>query len=535
MRDGCVMARVSRNPYVQSLDNTETKRFGYPLLETLKRTFKSLKKLESKAKHNTYFFPAFFACNDDLCITTGAGDDSYIRREASIFIATLFMLGLECVVNRRKERRSIAIICYLSCVIADLKAFLETGLESICRYWHRTLFPNSECPSYNMETLKETVSLAILGPFEAKGKTADIVFLVGMKRKQTDRLYAGLMAEIPLVAMHFTRARLRLYAFVHDLLLDTAKQEIELERKEGPTLRAKSPKQNINFVTKKMNNTNIVYEELKFEHLRTWFVHTTRDYRVGHLRRPHTIFEDLRRDLPFMRSTKYREIILRDLEDVDTTIGNRFKSYEYWEWTLRSACEWWQYMQNKQWWPEASPAEMKDATPETLNNIKWWRALLHADQQCASNMIKDNRRNERVTAMRTDKQLQEDPPTPNIVRPTNDAVFRRWRKMMLHCSTVTLLSNQDCTICLPFSTLQMKALFDADNEFELGTTLPHSAGWLARAIAVETERIFENSGVLCFWIHKFLPPSYMFSVSCDQKRFSRKPEQEVLQSATLVA
>ena len=169
-------------------------------------------------------------------------------------------------------------------------------------------------------------------------------------------------------------------------------------------------------------------------------------------------------------------------------------------------------MQNKKRWPDTDTAKMKDATPDNLNDIQWWRALLDADQQCAAHMIKDNRRNEEVTAMRTDKQLQEDSPTSNIVRPTNDAVFRRWRKMMLYCSTVTLLSNQDCTICLPFSILQRKALFDDDNEFELGTTLSHSAGWLARAISVETERIFENSGVFRFLIQKCFP-SHTSSVS----------------------
>ena len=53
MRDGCVMARVGRNDHVQRLDNSETKRFGYPLLETLQRTFNWMKKVESKATHHT--------------------------------------------------------------------------------------------------------------------------------------------------------------------------------------------------------------------------------------------------------------------------------------------------------------------------------------------------------------------------------------------------------------------------------------------------------------------------------------------------
>ena len=127
------------------------------------------------------------------------------------------MVALECVVNQRIGNRSIGVICYLTAVVEDLKAFFEKYLETVCKDWHAMLFPDERMGSYNIERLRKTVSLAIRGPFEVKGKNSDIVFLLSMKRQLGDSRYQGLMTEPQLLGMHYTRVRHRMYFFIHDL------------------------------------------------------------------------------------------------------------------------------------------------------------------------------------------------------------------------------------------------------------------------------------------------------------------------------
>ena len=55
------------------------------------------------------------------------------------------------------------------------------------------------------------------GPYACKGKTADIGFIVGMKRQEKDQKYEGLMTILGMLGVHYTRFRLRVYAMLHDL------------------------------------------------------------------------------------------------------------------------------------------------------------------------------------------------------------------------------------------------------------------------------------------------------------------------------
>ena len=233
MRGQCVIARAYRNKHVQVLQNRETSRFGEPLLSQLPKKKPWMQDVQTRANHSTEFYPVFFACSKALC---GADrETSYISREASTFISLLVMLALECAVNQRIGNRSIIAVCYLTCVVADLEAFLDNYLEKICRYWHLPLFRAEAMVSYSMATLKKTLSLAVLGPFKVKGKTADVVFLLSVLRKKEDTKYRGLMTERSLLGMHYTRTRLRFYTFVHELLRDSSSQSARSSNKRART------------------------------------------------------------------------------------------------------------------------------------------------------------------------------------------------------------------------------------------------------------------------------------------------------------
>ena len=74
------------------------------------------------------------------------------------------MVVLECVVSQRIRTHCIAVICYLSTVVEDLKEFFEQYLETVCKYWHEALYPEEAMVSYSMDSLKKIVSLVIRDP-----------------------------------------------------------------------------------------------------------------------------------------------------------------------------------------------------------------------------------------------------------------------------------------------------------------------------------------------------------------------------------
>ena len=112
-------------------------------------------------------------------------------------------------------------------------------------------------------------------------------------------------------------------------------------------------------------------------------------------------------------------------------------------------------------------------------------------------MIGDTRR-ENILSMRTTRQLEDVVDEDEEKRPTDKEVFETWRSVMLKSSTVTLTSTQQCTICLPFTTLLQKKVFNQDSSIPPDATYPQSAFWLARALAQSTELEFENRGDACF-------------------------------------
>lgn len=500
MRHQCVMARALRNTWIQTIANRETSRFGEPMLSEIKKLFPWTQDVKTKAEHNTEFYPVFFARSKNLCVPeqerryknlcAPEQERRYIRREAFTFVSTLVMLALECVVNRRIGKRSILVICYLTCVVEDLKVFLAKHLETICQYWHQTLFPEEEMVSYSMDALKKTVSLTIQGPFEVKGKTAHIVFLLSLLRKEEDDEYRGLMAEMQLLGMHYTRARLRMYAFLHDLLPTNSEPKKNFFGKRDRI-------ENDTETTRKKRKTQECYENLKWICVDSWVRHTSYNYRIGHIRQSaYNLLDSIEKEFPFLHSDSYRDVLRQDLSVTNANVGERFQDKTWWIWTFRSALHCYEDMQRRNWWPTTNAAKEKATNQKSLDDINWWRGLLESDAQCQTTMIIDKRRQEDIAEMRTELQLEEDGDGDKGLRPEDLQVFQIWRSVMLNCSTVTLGAQQQCPICLSFTKLQQEWVFSTVNSIAKGVLNPESGDWLARALAQRTEIEFRGSGVL---------------------------------------
>ena len=474
------MARAERNDFVDILRNPETSRYGEPLLSKLQEWFTWMHGAKTKAKHRTEFFPVFFACSNRLCGTDGHWSP-YIRREPSIFISTLVMVALECVVNQRIGNRSIGVICYLTAVVEDLKAFFEKYLETVCKEWHEMLFPDEKMGSYNIERLRKTVSLAIRGPFEVKGKNSDIVFLLSMKRQTGDSRYQGLMTEPQLAGMHYTRVRHRMYNFIHDLLPPvSANREMKKDNKQDRTL--------------------TFFGGLRNTTIETWHYFSADKYSIGNEWQTNwQMITSLKEDFPFLYQNSFRDSIVRDLKDTDVKIGRDFWNIGYWKGILHKGFDFWSEMTARYEWPVPDTDSSSNVGQNTINDISWWKKTLGSNPQCRPRMMKDKRRKDDLSSMRTEKQLAEDGDVDKGVQPTRAQVFETWKSSMLNCSTVTLTSSGGMiTICLPFSRLHKEHVFDTMSTIGDDVIYKDSAGWLARALAEATETAIENSGKLLF-------------------------------------
>ena len=167
-----LMERVDRNKEMQLLLNRETNRFGEPLLGYLKKIFPDWDDVTTKVLHGTDWFPIFIDHNVNLAEGRKSCPNKEISRESSMFVSVLTMLGLECVVNNAIADREILVICYLNLVVLDLEAFLKLYLEPMCEFWHELIFGKNRDVNYQYWRLKESIKLQILGPMNARGKTA---------------------------------------------------------------------------------------------------------------------------------------------------------------------------------------------------------------------------------------------------------------------------------------------------------------------------------------------------------------------------
>jgi hypothetical protein len=173
--------------------------------------------------HRTYLLPLFFTFVENLAAQRASGE---VSRETKIFVSLLVVLALEIVLAAQTPGRKVLVICYLNCVVEDLRSFLRYALPSACARWHAALqLSDVATDRYSFDELTKDKILAVVGPFRCKGMTADVGILVCMKRQWKDAKYQGLATDAKLLGIHYTRSMRRLYAFVHDL---TA--EIDLPR-----------------------------------------------------------------------------------------------------------------------------------------------------------------------------------------------------------------------------------------------------------------------------------------------------------------
>ena len=87
----------------------------------------------------------------------------------------------------------------------------------LCRRWHYALgLGRVAHGEYKFDRRVAAGTVTLAGPLRCRGMTADVVALLGMKRRWIDTKYQGLMPRLKLLGIHFTRARRRIYAFIHD-------------------------------------------------------------------------------------------------------------------------------------------------------------------------------------------------------------------------------------------------------------------------------------------------------------------------------
>ena len=349
MRTQDVMARAERNEYVQTIRNRETSRYGQPLLSHLQKLLPEIMKdVTSEAVHETHFFPVFFACSKPLCMF-GQPTRGEVSREASIFIGLLKMVALECVINSRLPNRSILVVCYLARVMTDLEAFFSFYLEWMCSWWHEVLFDNWTDCNYDYRHLKKSLSFQVCGPIRAKGKTADIVFLVGLLRQGNDFQYQGMIADDKLQGIHYTRPKRRLYSFVHDLTHNIvlpagdAKGSVQLRKRaeeagvtnakhlapDNPTAHASHVRKQLWFAALKQQSEKLWDEEWGVE--RSLVGEADRDI--------FNFYPDFTASFPFGRSPAYRKLLIRDLAELDEVwaVKKTFDEPEVWKKALRQS------------------------------------------------------------------------------------------------------------------------------------------------------------------------------------------------------
>ena len=168
--------------------------------------------------NETFLLPVFFNFQKVLARCTQTGE---IEREKSVFVSLLVVVSLECVLAVQKPGRNVLVICYLQCVEENLRNFFRYALAGACWHWHRALKLGAAASDrYDFETLTTDKRFGIVGPLRCKGMTADVVFVLTMKRRWADTKYQGMAIQPKLRGVHYTRCRLRVYAFLHDLTDD---------------------------------------------------------------------------------------------------------------------------------------------------------------------------------------------------------------------------------------------------------------------------------------------------------------------------
>ena len=515
LRQKPVLQRAARNLEIQTLPNRETNRFKEPLLGYLRQLFPSLADVESQAAWRTHFFPVFFEYNRALCVAHV--DDKAppeISREPSMFVSLLAMLALECVINSHLAERSVLVICYLNRVVADLEAFLERYLPRMCAVWHEKLFQTREKFNYDYGKLKSTIDLRVVGPINARGKTADIVFVVAMQRQALDEDYAGNMADGNLLQIHLTRVRRRLYVFLHDLTEgirmgdgkdDLARKATAAGVPESKRIKTKGAStQDLRRVHNSNLRRQLWFWELKKLAKTVWDKEYDLDFETAGSSTctEADYFVDLRKTLPFQLSSPYGKLLTREMESIDRKFrpSDLFRTARWLDEPLHKAFTFYQEMDAL---PKAWPAPIKSEEVcrlGTMDDVAFWQEILHNDKQCQKALIVDNRRRQGANTFRTSAQRKDESDEENDPEPDPASLFEAWKCLMLYCPTISIDSDEKCCVCVPFVSLEDARVTNIYSKSGKPVKEVESAWWLARALAEATDQEFKELGVsfLCF-------------------------------------
>ena len=509
IRQRPVMDRVERNREIQLIENKETNRYGQPLLADLKVMFPSMHDVSTICEYRTHFFPVFFDYNRELCVWDSEKTRGEISREPSMFVTLLALLSMECVINRHLAERSVLVVCYLNRVVVDLEAFLEKYLARMCAFWHRKIFATSDGCDYDYGVLKRIINLRVVGPLNARGKTADVVFIVGMQRQGTDVDFAGFGSDLQLLQIHFTRVRRRLYGLFHDLTegiryVDSKEELSQRAFQAGvPVSKRLAPGEITRTDRPRVHRSNLrrqlfFYELKKMSKLK-WYMDYGIDFEVAgsSTSGKDDCFVSLKQSLPFQQSKVYGRQLKRDLHDVARHLGPFLKYFDDDQWLdepLRNAFTCYQEMDNDPAsWPLPSLGE-ELCTQENMDSIGFWEDVLHQDSQCQAKMIPDRRRWKGAHTFRTSAQRDGESEEEEDPEPAPVALFDAWKPLMLFCPTVSVDSDEKCTVSVPFSTVATVRVSEIYSK--RGDPVKHvaSATWLARALAEETDQLFKDLG-----------------------------------------
>lgn len=325
--------------------------------------------------------------------------------------------------------------------------------------------------------------------------TADVTFVLGLKRRWSDNKYKGLATQGKLLHIHYTRGRDRTYVFVHDLTSGIELPPGGKELNRGLSLGASRSCISENIGSSEARQ-QLFYLELKGIATQVWEHIFDVDCVQGSLSplRGQALVAELCRFLPFVRSETFMQLIISALPNVerDSVFTN-----DFWTAQVTDALHAFEYMEG--WWP-AKRYEQKDETAlVSLKDSEFWSGTLKRPQ-CQAKLIADTRKSDVSTTYHFPNEYDDDSATDADARPESSAVFDVWKELVLHCSTVTIESHKHASINIPFSHFLLDKVFEDISLISENVQEPQSPFWLARALAEATAEKFKTEAFANTWI-----------------------------------
>ena len=151
------------------------------------------------------------------------------------------------------------------------------------------------------------------------------------------------------------------------------------------------------------------------------------------------------------------------------------------------------FTRTRGYWTAGSCRTQEVKALASFADAHFWSNCLKMPK-CQAKFIEDARKSDTSSQFRTFHELGDDVVMETYSRPDAKAVFQMWRPLMLDCSTVTLESHKNCSICLPFTHLCIDEVFDEVGSISENVRDQCSPFWLARAILEATAAKFRSEG-----------------------------------------